>query len=165
MRNRALEVVLGAMYDFLGHLTTLDQPITIGKGNDTAPLMQAFESWAENHKLHVGSQPADKWKSAVKPIYFDRYDTMTVTVRVPKNLDIIDKRNAFARKLRQVYSMILDFDDPWEPLPSGGACNDERGRASFSLSTTDWETEVNKEVEPPVPPHKIEDEVESEVRE
>ena len=40
-------MIAGALFDFAGYLTTMEQSITVGAKHDTMPVIDALQDWAE----------------------------------------------------------------------------------------------------------------------
>lgn len=75
-------VVVGALYDFMGRLTTLDTPITVGSSIEVYDLMDAFQAWAKDRGLDINNADVEGWASRVddaaalkaKPYVWWRYN-------------------------------------------------------------------------------------------
>ncbi len=53
-------VVAGALYDFMGHLTS-GEPMTLGRSYTVLSLMGAFEEWAKERGLDVNNADVQGW--------------------------------------------------------------------------------------------------------
>lgn len=54
-------IVAGALYDFLGYITTLDPPMAIGQGEQPHQLIKRLEEWATKRNLDLGSADVHRW--------------------------------------------------------------------------------------------------------
>lgn len=54
-------VVAGALYDFMGCLTTRDDPITLSRNHTVYDLMDAFTAWANERGLNVDAADVERW--------------------------------------------------------------------------------------------------------
>jgi hypothetical protein len=57
-------VVAGAIFDFAAWLTMRETPITIGSGNDAAPVVALIEEWAHSRGVDIDSQSV-AWKQGL----------------------------------------------------------------------------------------------------
>jgi hypothetical protein len=61
--NKTLEqIIAGAVYDFAGHLTTLDEPIIIGTIYEAPPLFEQVIAWAYKRGLSLDQPLMNEWK-------------------------------------------------------------------------------------------------------
>lgn len=64
VRNRRM--VSGALYDFLAHLMSLKDPITMGESEMITPAIEVFLKWAQSRGLDVDDNPDIKgWNNKV----------------------------------------------------------------------------------------------------
>jgi hypothetical protein len=62
------EIVAGAIYDFMGYLTTREKPIIIDAGQPVSDLMAAFEAWANERKLPLDDAAVEYWSAHVQKV-------------------------------------------------------------------------------------------------
>lgn len=55
-------VVVGALYDFMGRLTTLDRPVTVSRHHEVYGVLDAFEAWARERGLDVSQADVEHWQ-------------------------------------------------------------------------------------------------------
>lgn len=55
-------VVVGALYDFMGRLTTLDEPITVSRSHTVYGVMDAFQAWATDRGLDINVADIQHWQ-------------------------------------------------------------------------------------------------------
>jgi hypothetical protein len=55
------KVVSGALFDFMGRLTTLDEPIAVGGSEECSPILDVAEEWAEERGLDLGGADVTNW--------------------------------------------------------------------------------------------------------
>lgn len=60
--NTPSAVVAGALYDFMGRLTTLDEPITISREHTVYAILDAFKAWAADRGLNVEVADVSHWQ-------------------------------------------------------------------------------------------------------
>lgn len=58
-------VVVGALYDFMGRLTTLDEPITVSRSHEVYGVMEAFQAWARDRGLDINVADVEHWHERV----------------------------------------------------------------------------------------------------
>lgn len=54
-------VVVGALYDFMGRLTTLDEPITVSRNHTVYALLEAFAAWGNERGLDMDKADVEHW--------------------------------------------------------------------------------------------------------
>lgn len=54
-------VIAGALFDFMGFLTTLDQPVTLGASKEATIAVKLLEQWAERRGLHLSEAAVTGW--------------------------------------------------------------------------------------------------------
>lgn len=59
-------VVVGALYDFMGRLTTLDEPLTVSRGHTVYALLEAFQAWAEERGLDIRAADVARWQERLE---------------------------------------------------------------------------------------------------
>ncbi len=59
-------VVAGALYDFMGYLTTRDDPITVGRSHEVYKLIEAFSAWSEERGLDVDGADVLSWTERLR---------------------------------------------------------------------------------------------------
>ena len=58
-------LIAGALYDFLGHLTTMEKPIAFGATEWAVPAMDALVSFAEKRRLTLNSPAIENWAESL----------------------------------------------------------------------------------------------------
>ena len=53
--------VSGAMFDFLGHLSTRSDVLTVGGPAEVPPLIEIFEKWAQDRGLFLDNPWIKTW--------------------------------------------------------------------------------------------------------
>lgn len=60
------DIVRGALFDFMGFLTTREEAINVGASADSTELMDLFTEWAENRGLDInGPSDIEGWAALV----------------------------------------------------------------------------------------------------
>lgn len=62
LRAAPSAVVVGAFYDFLGRLTTLDEPITVSRSHEVYAILDAFTAWAKDRGLDIDKADVEHWQ-------------------------------------------------------------------------------------------------------
>ena len=58
-------IVAGALYDFLGYLTTRPKPTTFGSAYDATPALDLLCSWAASRGLDLSEAAVTDWREAL----------------------------------------------------------------------------------------------------
>ncbi|OZI74548.1 hypothetical protein [Bordetella genomosp. 12] len=70
-------VIAGALFDFMGFLTTLDQPVTLGASKEATIAVKLLEQWAEKRGLHLSEADVKGWDRRRAPAAGDARDDLT----------------------------------------------------------------------------------------
>lgn len=55
-------IVVGALYDFMGWLTTRDEPITVSRSHTVYAVMDSFQAWAKERGLDIEEADVLGWQ-------------------------------------------------------------------------------------------------------
>ncbi len=62
-RNFAIDATItGALFDFLGYLTTLSDDITIGASSNSEQILNSLQNWAKIRGLNINSANVVNWE-------------------------------------------------------------------------------------------------------
>jgi hypothetical protein len=61
MEKSEAAVVAGALYDFMGYLTTGDRELVLSGHHEPYALMERFQEWAERRGLDIKDADVDDW--------------------------------------------------------------------------------------------------------
>ena len=64
-RTNTRKVVSGALYDFLGYLSTLKADLTVGGSHNVLPLFDHFKIWATKRNLNIKDADVENWNGKV----------------------------------------------------------------------------------------------------
>lgn len=63
MKSDVDAAIRGALFDFMGFLTTREEPIEVGASHDATLLMDLFTEWAESRDLDInGPTDVEGWR-------------------------------------------------------------------------------------------------------
>lgn len=54
--------IAGALFDFLGHLTTMPKPLTVGSSQLAPPALDELQKWADKRGLSLDDADVLNWK-------------------------------------------------------------------------------------------------------
>ena len=57
-------LISGAIFDFAGYLTTLENVIPVGSSADAAPMVELIKDWAEKRNLNINDAAVMSWHIA-----------------------------------------------------------------------------------------------------
>ena len=60
--NTQRAIVVGALYDFMGWLTTRDEPITVSRSHTVYAVMDSFQAWAKERGLDINAADVEHWQ-------------------------------------------------------------------------------------------------------
>jgi hypothetical protein len=60
--NTEAAVVVGALYDFMGWLTTRDEPITVSRSHTVYAVMESFQAWAKERGFNIDAADVEGWQ-------------------------------------------------------------------------------------------------------
>jgi hypothetical protein len=55
------ELIAGALFDFMGRLTTLDEPLTLSGKHEPHRLLDVFGEWASERRLNTHDADVRRW--------------------------------------------------------------------------------------------------------
>ena len=58
-------IVAGALFDFMGYLTTSDERWTLSAADDAAPAVRAIQEWARKRDLLLNGANVTGWRAAL----------------------------------------------------------------------------------------------------
>lgn len=59
--------VAGALYDFLGYLTSLEKPIRLGSSCNANPAINALKQWAKERDFNIEDADVQTWQGDITP--------------------------------------------------------------------------------------------------
>lgn len=59
--------IAGAVFDFMGYLTTHDEDIAVGRNSEVPPLLDRFKVWAAERGLDTDDADVMHWNEQKKP--------------------------------------------------------------------------------------------------
>jgi hypothetical protein len=62
----AEQMLAGALFDFLGFLTTLEKPVTLSARHEASSAVRLLEVWAANRQLSLDEALVKDWKEAAR---------------------------------------------------------------------------------------------------
>lgn len=85
-------VIAGALFDFIGFLTTRDKNTTFGVTSLAAPAVDLLSQWAETRKLHLDGADVKGWQDRIckAPQPAEQQPTPDVTQLVEIAKDIVE---------------------------------------------------------------------------
>jgi hypothetical protein len=57
--------MMGCMFDLLGHLTTLEEPVTFSAAHDAAPAVEALKAFLVKRKIPEGEEVDFNWHQLI----------------------------------------------------------------------------------------------------
>lgn len=61
----AADVIAGALYDFLGYLTTRDETLCMGATQECSPVIPALQAWAKTRNLPLDEANVKGWRDSI----------------------------------------------------------------------------------------------------
>ena len=61
--DRVRERIVGALFDFLGHLTTMPRTVTFGASALSPPALTELETWAKKRSLNLDRADVTRWEN------------------------------------------------------------------------------------------------------
>lgn len=55
-------MIAGALFDFLGYLTTRPEPLTLGSEHEAPPAVDALQAWASERGLSLEHADVHRWQ-------------------------------------------------------------------------------------------------------
>ena len=55
--------IAGALFDFLGHLTTMSEPLTLGASHLTPPALDELHKWADKRGFSLDDADVLGWQN------------------------------------------------------------------------------------------------------
>ena len=62
------QAIAGAIFDFMGRLTSLPEPLTVWAGADASPLLAVFSEWAADRGLNIDEADVRGWQRAMAEV-------------------------------------------------------------------------------------------------
>lgn len=90
------ELIAGALYDFMGRLTTGEEEITLSGHHEPHRLLAIFEAWAAERRLNVANADVQHWSFRISDPYPGIY-----RVQVPEEEIHENRRGEDAEYQRQ----------------------------------------------------------------
>jgi hypothetical protein len=56
------DLIAGALFDFMGRLTTLEDPITLSSKHEPHRLLEVFTEWAAERRLNTHNADVQRWQ-------------------------------------------------------------------------------------------------------
>lgn len=66
-RSSIHAVIAGALFDFIGYLTTRPEPLTVGSSSECTPALELLEAWAGDRGLELDYAAVQGWTGALNP--------------------------------------------------------------------------------------------------
>ena len=60
-------VIAGALFDFLGYLTTRDETLCMGAAQECSPVVPALQAWAKTRVLNLDDADVKGWRALPTP--------------------------------------------------------------------------------------------------
>jgi len=64
-RKANSRMISGALFDFMGYLTTRKKVIHVGSSEEPSPILDAFKEWCNIRKLDAADPDVKNWESKV----------------------------------------------------------------------------------------------------
>jgi hypothetical protein len=58
-------IVAGALFDFMGRLTMLEEPITLSGHHEPHQLLEIFKAWADERGLDTNEADVEDWQASL----------------------------------------------------------------------------------------------------
>jgi hypothetical protein len=65
-RDMMKNIVAGALFDFLGYLTTRDKPVTMSKRQEPHRALKMLQEWADERKLDLDNADVTGWRKEIE---------------------------------------------------------------------------------------------------
>jgi hypothetical protein len=76
------QVIAGALFDFAGHLTSMDEPATFSSRHDAAPAVKLLSDWAARRGLSLDEARVKDWAATLRQAArVDEVGTIPATLR------------------------------------------------------------------------------------
>ncbi|VVE30946.1 hypothetical protein PEP31012_03673 [Pandoraea eparura] len=114
IQHERTSIIAGALFDFMGHLTSRDEVLTLSAANLATPAVDALAAWAKKRGLSLDGARVEDWQDALSADGGDRKDA--------ERLDFLIEQQAWAQwedrdgTIRQCQVWTQDHDENYHIL-------------------------------------------------